>query len=257
MTVYYKTDQVILHWADTIECLKTAAAQSIDLIYADPPYFLSNGGITCQNGHWGSVHKGEWDQSKGYVADYQFTEAWITECWRILKDEGTLWISANFRNLSMVGTVLERNHWKILNNIIWVKPNPPPNLCCQYFTFSHENIIWAKKAHARKHRFNYSVMKNEADGFKNPNKQMKDVWLVKVPSSAEKQFGKHSCQKPVALIERIIKAGSNVGDIILDPFCGSGTTGVAALNLQRKFIGIDNNENYLKQLAIPRLKLKA
>ena len=212
-----------------------------DMIFADPPYFLSNGGFTCQNGQMVSVDKGQWDQSQGFEADLDFYERWLTLCYALLKPNGSLWVSGTHHNIFMIGHTLQKLGYHLLNSITWEKPNPPPNLSCRFFTHSTETILWAKKNKKARHTFNYEVMREQNQG-----KQMKCVWTIKPPATSEKAFGKHPTQKPLALLERLILAASNEGDLIFDPFMGSATTGVAALKHKRKFCGADVDEQFFE-----------
>jgi site-specific DNA-methyltransferase (adenine-specific) len=239
---------VKLFKGDSLEILKKVPSECVDLIFADPPYFLSNGGITCHAGKMVSVNKGNWDVSKGAEKDHEFNLKWLAQCQRILKPNGTIWISGTSHIIYSVGFALNQLNFKILNDIIWYKRNAPPNLSCRYFTHSTEIIIWAAKNKKSKHTFNYQLMREINNG-----KQMRNLWEISPPSKAEKKYGKHPTQKPLALLERIILASSNAGDLVVDPFCGSGTTGVAAVLLGRKFVGIDIEENYLK-IAIMRIE---
>lgn len=220
-----------------------------DMIFADPPYFLSNGGITCKNGRMVSVNKGDWDKSLGPELNHQFNLEWLQRCQKLLKRNGTIWVSGTHHVIHSIGFGMQQLDMKMLNEITWQKPNPPPNLSCRYFTHSTETILWAARDEKSKHLFNYDQMRNENDG-----KQMKTVWTIKPPASSEKLHGKHPTQKPLDLLDRIIRASTNNGDLILDPFCGSATTGVASLKNNRRFIGIDFNIEYLEKLAIPRIK---
>ncbi|UOO75945.1 site-specific DNA-methyltransferase [Neisseria sp. Dent CA1/247] len=205
-----------------------------DMIFADPPYFLSNNGFTCQNGQMVSVNKGHWDKSQGLSADLEFYEEWLHLCYALLKPNGTIWVCGTYHNIYLIGYLMQIIGYHILNNITWEKPNPPPNLSCRFFTHSTETLLWAKKSKKAKHTFHYDVMKAQ-----NNDKQMKCVWQIAPPSKAEKALGKHPTQKPLALVERCIQAASNVGDLIFDPFMGSGTTGIAALKNGRKFCGCE------------------
>jgi site-specific DNA-methyltransferase (adenine-specific) len=247
-TPYFSEENFVLFLADSLHFLKNISSNSIDMVFADPPYFLSNDGITCQSGKMISVNKGEWDKSEGVQAKHEFNRQWLKECKRILKPNGTIWVSGTFHNIYSVGFALEELDYKIINNITWYKPNASPNLSCRYFTHSTETILWAKKSAKAKHIYHYQVMKHM-----NNNKQMRDVWEIPTTKKSEKRFGKHPTQKPLALLERIILASTNEGDVILDPFNGSGTTGIAANRLNRKYIGIDNVEEYLK-ITIERYK---
>lgn len=182
----------------------------------------------------------------------KFNRQWLKECRRVLKDDGTIWISGTFHNIYSIGVSLEKEKYSIINNITWQKPNPAPNLACRCFTNSTETILWARKqlspTKKGKHYFNYALMKEI-----NNNKQMKDVWDFKLPKKEEKKYGKHPTQKPVDLLIRIIQASTKENDIVLDPFCGGSTIGVACKMLNRKYIGIDNVKEYL-DLSIKRLK---
>ena len=234
---------------DTFDTLKQFDEKSFDMIFADPPYFLSNNGITCSSGRMVSVNKGNWDKALSVNDKYEFNRKWIHECYRILKDEGTIWISGTLHNIYSIGMALEEEGFKILNNITWQKTNPPPNLACKTFTHSTETILWAKKDLKKvKYTFNYSLMKEL-----NNNKQMKDVWTTSLTKPSEKKNGRHPTQKPLEILERIILASTNENDLILDPFCGSSTTGIAAAKLKRNYIGIDNEKEYL-DLSIRRYK---
>lgn len=230
---------------------------SIDMIFADPPYNLSNGGFTVHAGKRVSVNKGKWDESAGVEADFAFHTRWIEECRRILKPSGTIWISGTYHSIYQCGYALQLLGYKILNDIAWFKPNASPNLSGRYFTASHETLLWARKDPGAKHIFNYQDMKNGAwhtsDFIKKEGKQMRSVWAITTPKPDEKTFGKHPTQKPLALLDRIVLASTNRGDVILDPFAGSSTTGIAAIKNGRKFIGIDMEREYL-DLSVARLK---
>ena len=238
---FYANENASLYRGDSLKLLKKIEDESIDLIFADPPYFLSNGGITCSSGRMVSVDKGDWDKTSGLEAKHGFNREWIRECHRILTPNGSIWISGTLHNIYSIGMALEENGFKILNNITWEKTNPPPNLSCRYFTHSTETVLWARKNNKKaKHTFNYDSMKAENGG-----KQMKDVWRGPTTQKAEKRHGKHPTQKPLYLLDRIIRASSKEGDIVLDPFCGSSTTGIAALQNNRRYIGIDISKEYI------------
>jgi len=219
-----------------------------DMIFADPPYFLSNGGITCHAGKMVKVDKGQWDKSNGPEMNHEFNLAWLSRCQKILKPNGTIWVSGTHHVIHSVGYAMQQLGMKILNDIAWEKPNPPPNLSCRYFTHSTETIIWAAKTEKSKHCFNYDKMREI-----NKGKQMKTVWSFTAPNGEEKEFGKHPTQKPVALLARSILASTNEGDLIFDPFSGSSTTGVAAINTHRKFVGTELESEFIN-LSIARLK---
>ncbi len=222
-----------------------------DMIFADPPYFLSNGGITCHAGKMVKVDKGKWDKSKGQELNHEFNLAWLSRCQNVLNPNGTIWVSGTHHVIHSVGYAMQQLGMKILNDITWEKPNPPPNLSCRYFTHSTETIIWAAKNEKSKHLFNYGAMREVNNG-----KQMKTVWSFTAPSGKEKKFGKHPTQKPVSLLERIIRSSTNKGDLIYDPFSGSSTTGVGAINNHRKFVGTELESEFI-DLSIARLKSAA
>lgn len=219
-----------------------------DMIFADPPYFLSNGGISCHAGKMVKVDKGQWDKSNGYQINHEFNMAWLSRCQKALKDNGTIWVSGTHHVIHSVGFAMQQLGMKILNDITWEKPNPPPNLSCRYFTHSTETIIWAAKSEKSKHFYNYDEMRSQNNG-----KQMKSVWTMTAPNSEEKVFGKHPTQKPIKLLERIILASTKENDLIFDPFCGSSTTGVASINLDRKFVGCELDDEFVA-LSIKRLQ---
>lgn len=257
-TLWFKKEdeRFLLVHDDAINALNRLPAHCVDVIFADPPYNLSNDGFSCHAGKRVSVNKGEWDKSKGIDEDYKFHKKWIDACQRILKPHGSLWITGTYHSIYECGYALKTLDWHILNEIIWYKPNAAPNLACRMFAASHETLIWAKVHKKHKHIFNYKRMKYGQwgkDFLKNTDKQMRSVWAINTPAKSEKKFGKHPTQKPEKLLERIILASSDEGHVILDPFCGSATTGVAALRHGRKFIGIDSEKEYLQQFAEPRL----
>lgn len=245
-----------LYQGDCLEVLEKLPAESVDLVFADPPYNLSNDGFTCQNGKMVSVNKAEWDKSKGFEGDAAFHEAWILACRRVMKPNASLWISGTYHSIYTCGHLLQRHGFKILNDIVWFKPNASPNLSCRYFTASHETLLWTRLGEQAKHVFNYEAMKNgefPEDSLKRPERQMRSVWSIPTAPRSEKTHGAHPTQKPLRLLERIIEASSNAGDLVLDPFVGSGTTGVAALRLGRRFWGIDMSREYLS-LAQSRME---
>lgn len=239
--IYYEQEDFKLLHGDALLLLKKIEPQSIDMIFADPPYFLSGDGITCSGGKMVSVNKGKWDEKISIKEKHQFNKKWIRACKNVLKDDGTIWISGTMHNIYSIGMALEEEGFKIINNITWKKLNPPPNISCRAFVHSTETVLWAKKDIAKaKHKFNYEVMKKL-----NNNKQMKDVWETSLTKPSEKKCGKHPTQKPIELLEKIILASTDENDLILDPFNGSGTTGIVANRLKRKYIGIEKEKEYL------------
>ena len=251
---YFDHNNFRLYHGDSLELLSHLPDACIDMVFADPPYYLSNGGFTVHAGKMVSVNKGDWDKSKGFDSDLKFFEQWIKEAKRILKPDGTLWISGTYHSIYLCGYALQKHGYKILNDISWYKPNAAPNLSCRYFTASHETLLWAAPEKKTKHTFNYEHMRNgnwPEDKMKVPNKQMRSVWSFNTPHPSEKIHGKHPTQKPLSLMERIVLSSTNEGDLILDPFTGSSTTGVAAHKHGRKFVGFDLEKDYL-DLSIKR-----
>ena len=252
---YFEKSDFKLYLGDCLEVLKEIPENSVDMIFADPPYNLSNGGFTVHAGKMVSVNKGDWDKSNGLKKDWLFHLAWIGACRRVLKPEGSIWISGTYHSIYQCGFALQVSKYHILNDISWFKSNAPPNLSCRYFTASHETLIWARKDKSARHTFNYEVMRKgkwDEDFLKKPDKQMRSVWSIGAPKPNEKTFGKHPTQKPMDLLKRIVLASTKENDLILDPFTGSSTTGLAAHLYKRKFIGIDTEKKYL-DLSIKRL----
>lgn len=251
---YFQEGNFVLYHGDCRSILAELPENSIDTIFADPPYNLSNDGFTVHAGRRVSVNKGDWDKSRGLKGDFEFHLEWLEACKRVLKPNGTIWISGTYHSIYTCGYALQLLGFKILNDISWFKPNASPNLSGRYFTASHETLLWARKDPDGKHTFNYKLMKTGQwpnDFLKKPDKQMRSVWAIGTPKNGEKKFGKHPTQKPIELLRRIVLASSNRGDIILDPFTGSSTTGIAAIQHGRKFIGIDTERQYL-DLSIKR-----
>ncbi len=257
MKAHYSAVGTRVYAGDVIETLGAFPDECVDLIFADPPYNLSNDGFTCHAGKRVSVNKGKWDKSNGFDADFDFHYNWIEACRRVLKPNGSLWISGTYHSVYMCGYALQKQGWHFVNDICWFKPNAAPNLACRMFTASHETLLWVRKSKKSKHYFDYPTVRDrhwENDFIKKPNKQMRSVWAINTPKPQEKIHGKHPAQKPEALLERIILACSKKKDIVLDPFCGSATTGVVALRHGRRFLGIDAEVDYLNTMAIPRIK---
>jgi len=242
--------------ADVLDALKEIPTESIDFIFADPPYFLSNDGFTVKSGKAVSVNKGAWDKSFGFESEMEFHEAWISECLRVLKPNGTIAISGTYHSIYKCGFLLQKLDCRLINDITWFKPNGAPALAGRNFTASHETILWASKGKKAKHIFNYTISKNwevENDKLHSKGKQMRSVWSIPSTPKREKLEGSHPTQKPLELLRRLIAMCTNEGDTVLDPFCGSGTTGVACVLLQRNFIGIDLDQSYL-DLSAKRMK---
>ena len=253
---YYEKPGFKLYHADCLDILAKLPENSIDMIFADPPYFLSSGSFTCQNGKMVSVKKGDWDLSNGTQKNFEFHLEWIKTSRRVLKPHGTIWISGTYHSIYQCGYALQLNDYRILNEIVWYKPNASPNLSCRFFTASHETLIWARKEKKGVHTFNYDLVKNNEwpnDFLKKKGFQMRSVWAIYTPKKEEKTFGKHPTQKSLDLLNRIILSSTKKGDIVLDPFTGSSTTGIAAVSSGRKFLGIDIEKEYL-DLSIKRYK---
>jgi site-specific DNA-methyltransferase (adenine-specific) len=212
----------------------------VDMVFADPPYRLSNDGMTCRNGSRASVNKAEWDRSRGDDLDHEWNRAWLLRCHQLMKPDATIWVTASQHILFSVGMAVRELGMKILNVISWEKPDPPPNLSHRVFTHSTEFLIWAARSPQSRHRFNYGSMCELAGG-----RQMQTVWRIAPPDDTEKRLGRHPTQKPLALVRRAIFAATARGDVILDPFVGSGTTAVAAVQAGRQCVGLDSDAGYL------------
>ena len=228
----------LLH-GDTMQILPLFN-HKFDMVFADPPYFLSNNGLSIQSGKIVSVNKGKWDKSHGFDYINEFNRKWLSLVRDKMKDDATIWISGTMHNIFSIGQILTELDFKILNVITWQKTNPPPNFSCRYFTYSTEQIIWARKKEKVPHYYNYELMKQL-----NGNKQMKDVWKLPAIAKWEKSCGKHPTQKPLSVLTRLILASTKQNAWILDPFTGSSTTGIAANLANRRFLGIDQEDKFL------------
>jgi site-specific DNA-methyltransferase (adenine-specific) len=235
---------------DTMELLPQFE-HKFDMVFADPPYFLSNNGLSIQNGQIVSVNKGKWDKSEGFEFINDFNRQWLSLVRDKMKDDATIWISGTMHNIFSVGQILNELGFKILNVITWEKTNPPPNFSCRYFTYSTEQIIWARKSEKKPHYFNYDLMKQLND-----DKQMKDVWKLPAIAPWEKSCGKHPTQKPLSVLTRLILASTKPNAWILDPFAGSSTTGIAANLANRRFLGIDQEEEFLNISKMRKLEIE-
>ena len=234
---------------DTFKALEKLDTK-FDMVFSDPPYFLSNDGLTIKSGKVVSVNKGDWDKSSSVFQVNEFNRRWLSLIRENMKNNATIWISGTSHNIFSIGQILTELDFKILNIVTWEKTNPPPNFSCRTFTHSTEQIIWARKEHKTAHYYNYSLMK-EING----NKQMKDVWKLPAIAKWETSLGKHPTQKPLSLLTRIILSCTQPGDTILDPFTGSSTTGVSANLLGRNFVGIDNQKKYIELSKLRKIDI--
>ncbi|WP_129631388.1 DNA-methyltransferase [Candidatus Oscillochloris fontis] len=236
----------ILH-GDCLEILKTLPSNSVNLVFADPPYNLQlQNPLLRPNQSLVAAVDDDWDQFTSFAEYDRFTEQWLAECRRILKDDGTIWVIGSYHNIFRVGRMMMDLGYWLINDVIWHKTNPMPNFRGSRFQNATETLIWAKKSSQQKrYTFNYHAMKNLND-----EKQMQNVWHIPICTGTErlKVDGKkaHSTQKPEALLYRVLIAASNPGDVVLDPFFGSGTTGAVATKLQRSFIGIEQSAEYVR-----------
>lgn len=234
---------------DTFELLPQFE-HKFDMVFADPPYFLSNNGLSIQSGKIVSVNKGKWDKSEGFEQVNEFNRKWLSLVRDKMKDDATIWISGTMHNIFSIAQVLQELGFKVLNAVTWQKTNPPPNFSCRYFTHSTEQIIWARKLPKVPHYYNYELMKELNGG-----KQMKDVWQLPAIAPWEKSCGKHPTQKPLSVLTRTILASTKPNAWILDPFAGSSTTGIAANLLGRRYLGIDMEDDFLKISKARKIEL--
>jgi site-specific DNA-methyltransferase (adenine-specific) len=223
----------VVYLADCVELMRFMPAGSVDVIFADPPYRLSTGGLTVRSGRLAPVDKGGWDRPLGsFEKDHAFNVRWLREARRVLKPDGTLWVSGTHHIIFSLGFALQRLGFRVINNIVWSKPNATPNALHTAFTHAHETLIWASKG--RGHTFNYELVNSP-----NPDGQLSSVWRIPTVPRREKLHGYHPTQKPLRLVRRAVLASSGEGDLVFDPFCGSGTTAVAAKELERFFVGAE------------------
>lgn len=244
----FQSELAALYYSDALRVLRRIPDETVDMVFADPPYRLSNGGISCHSGRMVPVDKGEWDRSRGVDSDYRWNRSWLAECRRVLAPHGTIWVTGTNHNIYLIGHAMQELGYRIINDICWLKPNAAPNISCRAFTHSHETLLWAARSPKSKYTFNYQTMKSQ-----NAGKQMRSYWQMGPPGSAEKLHGKHPTQKPLGLLTRIVLASTHPDDLVLDPFVGSGTTGVAAIQQGRRFIGVDDNLEYLT-IAVSRVR---
>ena len=233
----------VVYLADCVDLMKIMPSGCVDVVFADPPYRLSGGGVTIRNGRLASVDKGAWDRSLGFEGDHRFNLRWLEEAYRILRPGGTIWVTGTHHIIFSLGFALQTMNLKLINQITWAKPDPPPNALHTAFTHAHETLLWAGKGGSR-HTFNYDLINS-----RNPSAQLSSVWSIPSVPRKEKLQGYHPTQKPLRLLRRAIVASSREGDLVFDPFCGSGTTGVAAKELGRFFVGSEREGEYAELAA--------
>lgn len=239
---------------DCVAILKTLPDKSVDLIFADPPYFMqTEGELLRTSGEKFSGVEDEWDKFENLAHYDAFCEAWLRQCKRVLKDTGSIWVIGSFQNIFRLGYIMQNLGFWILNDVIWSKANPVPNFKGTRLCNAHETLIWCASGKNAKYTFNYKTMK-----FLNGDKQERSVWNIGICIGNERLKGEdgkkaHSTQKPEALLEKIILSSSKHGDLVLDPFFGTGTTGAVAKKFGRHFLGIEQNTNYVN-IANSRIK---
>jgi len=238
---------------DCITELKKIPAGTVDLVFADPPYNLQlSGGLTRPDQSKVDAVDDHWDQFESFEAYDRFTKGWLAECRRVLKPDGALWVIGSYHNIFRVGTILQDMGFWILNDVVWRKTNPMPNFRGRRFTNAHETLIWASREASAKYTFNYEAMKVFNDDL-----QMRSDWTLSLCTGAERLKNAdgdklHPTQKPEALLHRVLLSTTKPGDTVLDPFFGTGTTGAAAKQLGRHFIGIEREEDYA-EAALARI----
>ncbi|MCL2566910.1 MAG: site-specific DNA-methyltransferase [Alphaproteobacteria bacterium] len=254
MKTFYEDDNTCLYCGDSLKILKKIEDNSIDVIFADPPYNMQLRGDLFRPDQSKVLGVGDssWDYFDSFKDYDDFSLAWLKEVKRVLKEDGTLWVIGSYHNIFRIGKIIQDLDFWILNDIIWAKSNPMPNFKGTRFTNAHETLLWCSQGKDSKYHFHYHSMK-----ILNDDKQMTSIWDMPICSGNERirTDGKtlHPTQKPVDLLNRVLLASTKIGDIVLDPFLGSGTTGVAAKMLGRKFIGIDKETTYL-EIALERIK---
>ncbi len=238
----------IVYLADCAQLMRLMPAGSVDAVFADPPYRLSTGGVTVKSGQLASVDKGSWDRSMGFEEDHRFNLSWLKEARRVLKPDGTIWVTGTHHIIFSIGFALQSLGFRVINSVVWEKPDPPPNAMHTSFTHSHETIIWASRGRGARHTFNYDLI-NSPD----PGSQMSSVWRIPAVTRREKRHGYHPTQKPLRLVRRALLASTREGNLVFDPFCGSGTTAIAAKELDRFCVGAELEREYA-ELAARRIE---
>jgi len=234
----------MVYRADCVRLMRLMPAGCVDAVFADPPYRLSGGGVTVKSGRVQPVDKGEWDRPRGFDADHEFNVRWLTEARRVLKPDGTLWVTGTHHVIFSLGYALQSLGFRVLNHVVWEKPDPPPNARQTSFKHAHESLVWAARSRASRHTFNHDLI-NSPD----PAGQLSSVWRMRAVPPVEKRHGGHPTQKPLRLVRRALLASTKEGDLVLDPFAGSGTTAVAAKELGRAFVGAELEEEFAETAA--------
>lgn len=229
----------IVYRADCVRLMRMMPAGCVDAVFADPPYRLSGGGVTVKAGRVQSVDKGEWDRSRGFASDHDFNVRWLSEARRVLKPDGTLWVTGTHHIIFSLGYALQSLGFRVINHVVWEKPDAPPNALHTSFKHAHESVIWAARSRASRHTFNHDLV-----NIPDPSGQLSSVWRIRPVPRAEKRHGGHPTQKPLRLVRRALLASTREGDLVLDPFAGSGTTAVAAKELNRAFVGAELEEEF-------------
>jgi site-specific DNA-methyltransferase (adenine-specific) len=242
----YGEPGAIVYWTDCMDLMDLMPPGCVDVIFADPPYRLSGGGVTVKGGRLAPVDKGEWDRPMGLAKNHEFNLRWLRTARRVLKPDGTIWVSGTHHIIFSLGFALQSLSFRVINSLVWQKPDPPPNALHTAFTHAHETILWAAKG--KGHTFNYNLI-NSLD----PTAQISSVWRIPAVPRREKLHGHHPTQKPLRLVRRALVASTREGELVLDPFCGSGTSGVAAKELGRFFVGAELEEEFC-ELAQRRIR---
>lgn len=236
----YGEPGAIVYRADCVEFMRLVPPGCVDMVFADPPYRLSSGGVTVRGGRLAPVDKGEWDRPRGLREDYAFDLRWLRGVRRILKPDGTVWITGTHHNVFSVGFALLRLGFRIIQTIVWEKPDPPPNALHTAFTHAHELLVWASRSRSSRYTFNHGVF----EGSGASSSPLTSVWRIPSAPPAERLCGYHPTQKPLRLVRRTILASTREKELVFDPFCGSGTTAVAARELGRAFVGTELEEEF-------------
>ena len=229
----------VIYRADCLRLMRLMPAGCVDAVFADPPYRLSGGGVTVKSGRVQSVDKGQWDRPRGFEADHEFNVRWLKEARRVLKPDGSLWVTGTHHIIFSIGYALQSLGFRVINHVVWEKPDAPPNALHTAFKHAHESLIWASRSRASRHTFNHDLI-NSPD----PSGQLSSVWRMRAVPRSEKRHGGHPTQKPLRLVRRALLASTGEGDLVLDPFAGSGTTAVAAKELNRAFVGAELEEEF-------------